>query len=158
MSIPSAAPNSAYFPASSAAMPRPHFQLEGGASAVRSDDESSFIDRLLDSEPHHLPRPDYIRSIHLTSRQDSINSILKVKTHTHSYIHTTFYSCRICWKSDVTAMITLDTCTFRIQTGHRLPLHQLSRPIPRRSYASGNWDPFMYLFHIDCCCRTESIC
>ncbi|EYU37563.1 hypothetical protein ABFS82_02G045500 [Erythranthe guttata] len=51
-----------------------------------SDESSLFIARLLDSEPHHMPRPDYIRlcrnrSAHLTSRQDSINSILKVHAH-----------------------------------------------------------------------------
>ncbi|PIN18366.1 G1/S-specific cyclin D [Handroanthus impetiginosus] len=49
-------------------------------------DEFSFIARLLDSELHHMPQPDYLRvclnrSIHLTSRQDSINSILKVHAH-----------------------------------------------------------------------------
>ncbi|KAI3445878.1 hypothetical protein Pfo_002543 [Paulownia fortunei] len=55
-------------------------------SAPIPSDESSFIAQLLDSEPHHMPHPDYIhlcqnRSIHLTSRQDSINSILKAHGH-----------------------------------------------------------------------------
>ncbi|KAG8368493.1 hypothetical protein BUALT_Bualt15G0051400 [Buddleja alternifolia] len=55
-------------------------------SAPIPSDESSFIDRLLDSELHHMPQPDYLslcrnRSVHLTSRQDSINSILEVHAH-----------------------------------------------------------------------------
>ncbi|KAH6773141.1 hypothetical protein C2S52_003999 [Perilla frutescens var. hirtella] len=56
------------------------------AAASLPPDDSTFIARILDSEPHHMPHPDYIRlcqnrSIHLTSRQDSINSILKVHAH-----------------------------------------------------------------------------
>ncbi|XP_011088164.1 cyclin-D1-1-like isoform X1 [Sesamum indicum] len=51
-----------------------------------TSDESSFIARLLESEPHHMPHPDYLRfcenrSSHFTARQDSINSILKVHSH-----------------------------------------------------------------------------
>ncbi|KAL0384306.1 UNVERIFIED_CONTAM: Cyclin-D1-1 [Sesamum radiatum] len=51
-------------------------------SAPLPSDESSFIARLLESEPHHMPHPDYLRfcqnrSSHFTARQDSINSILK---------------------------------------------------------------------------------
>ncbi|XP_073121649.1 cyclin-D1-1-like [Henckelia pumila] len=43
-------------------------------------DDSPLIARLLDSERHHMPRQDYLRlrPIHLTSRQNSINYILKV--------------------------------------------------------------------------------
>ncbi|KAL3843841.1 hypothetical protein ACJIZ3_001244 [Penstemon smallii] len=49
-------------------------------------DESSFIARLLDSESHHMPHPDYLllcqdSPIQLASRQDSINYILKVHAH-----------------------------------------------------------------------------
>ncbi|XP_057788120.1 cyclin-D4-1-like isoform X2 [Salvia miltiorrhiza] len=67
---------------SSAAMS--HHESPDGA--VRSDESTALIARMLDSEPHHMPHPDYIhlchnRSIHLTSRQDSINSILKVHAH-----------------------------------------------------------------------------
>ncbi|KAG6409003.1 hypothetical protein SASPL_132032 [Salvia splendens] len=55
------------------------------AGSIRSD-ESALVARLLDSEPRHMPDPDYIRfchnrPIHLASRQDSINSILKVHSH-----------------------------------------------------------------------------
>ncbi|KAL6517505.1 hypothetical protein OROMI_033206 [Orobanche minor] len=49
-------------------------------------DEYSFVTRLLDSEPCHIPRPEYIRLCRnraslLTSRQDSVNSILQVHAH-----------------------------------------------------------------------------
>ncbi|KAL6545886.1 hypothetical protein OROGR_009760 [Orobanche gracilis] len=49
-------------------------------------DECSFVTRLLDSEPRHTPRPEYIhlcrnRASLLTSRQDSVNSILQVHAH-----------------------------------------------------------------------------
>ncbi|KAL0356915.1 UNVERIFIED_CONTAM: Cyclin-D1-1 [Sesamum calycinum] len=58
----------------------------GYCSAPLPSDESSFIARLLESEPHHMPHPDYLRfcqnrSSHFTARQDSINSILKVHSH-----------------------------------------------------------------------------
>ncbi|CAA0814240.1 Cyclin-D1-1 [Striga hermonthica] len=49
-------------------------------------DESSFVDRILDSDLRHVPRPDYVRlcrsrSRLRTLRQDSINSILQVRAH-----------------------------------------------------------------------------
>ncbi|KAF7127253.1 hypothetical protein RHSIM_Rhsim11G0151800 [Rhododendron simsii] len=37
------------------------------------------VNRLIESEHRHMPRPDFLRSIDLTSRQDSINWILKKK-------------------------------------------------------------------------------
>lgn len=48
-----------------------------------SDDNAFDISRVFESEPHHMPRPDYLsrcrdRSIDVTARQDSINWILKV--------------------------------------------------------------------------------
>ncbi|GFP88643.1 cyclin-d4-1 [Phtheirospermum japonicum] len=67
-----------------------HLDDELDVDAVRSidfsaplpSDESSYVARLLDSEPRHVPRPDYIhrcrsRARLLTSRQDSINYILQ---------------------------------------------------------------------------------
>ncbi|XP_050261812.1 cyclin-D1-1-like [Quercus robur] len=53
-----------------------------------SDDDGFDISRVFESEPHHMPRPDYLsrcrdRSIDVTARQDSINWILKV----HAYYH-----------------------------------------------------------------------
>ncbi|GER42132.1 cyclin d protein [Striga asiatica] len=49
-------------------------------------DESFFVDRILDSELRHVPRPDYVRlcrsrSRLRTLRQDSINSILQARAH-----------------------------------------------------------------------------
>uniref|UniRef100_A0A5B6ZGR0 Putative cyclin-D4-1-like isoform X1 n=1 Tax=Davidia involucrata TaxID=16924 RepID=A0A5B6ZGR0_DAVIN len=48
--------------------------------------DETTISRLIDSEPHHMPHPDYLRccrdrSIDLTVRQDSIKWILKVQAH-----------------------------------------------------------------------------
>ncbi|OMO73849.1 hypothetical protein CCACVL1_17103 [Corchorus capsularis] len=45
--------------------------------------DENTISKLIDSEPHHMPSPDYLRrfqdrSIDVTARQDSINWILKV--------------------------------------------------------------------------------
>ncbi|CAA0807473.1 Cyclin-D1-1 [Striga hermonthica] len=54
--------------------------------AAGSADDSLLVDRLLDSEPRHAPRPDYVRLCRSrsglrTSRQDAINSILQVHSH-----------------------------------------------------------------------------
>ncbi|BFG42085.1 hypothetical protein CerSpe_283590 [Prunus speciosa] len=51
-----------------------------------TDDTAAILIRLIDSEPNHMPSPNYIsrlrdRSIDVTARQDSINWILKVHAH-----------------------------------------------------------------------------
>ncbi|XP_058190400.1 cyclin-D4-1-like isoform X2 [Rhododendron vialii] len=43
--------------------------------------DEAAVNHLIDSERHHMPRPDFLRSIDLTSRQDSVNWILKVHSH-----------------------------------------------------------------------------
>ncbi|XAR72973.1 hypothetical protein NMG60_11019797 [Bertholletia excelsa] len=53
---------------------------------VSSPPEETAIDCLIESELHHMPRPDFVRrcrdrSVDLTARQDSINWILKVHEH-----------------------------------------------------------------------------
>ncbi|KAL2477383.1 Cyclin-D4-1 [Forsythia ovata] len=53
---------------------------------LSSFSDESFISRLLDSESHYMPLPDYLRlcadgATDLTSRQDSINWIFKVHAH-----------------------------------------------------------------------------
>ncbi|CAK9144971.1 unnamed protein product [Ilex paraguariensis] len=62
-----------------------------------SQPEDSVINQLIDSEPHHMPHPDYLRlcqdhSVDLTARQDSINWILKVHAHYHFRPVTAFLS------------------------------------------------------------------
>ncbi|PQM39345.1 cyclin-D2-1 isoform X1 [Prunus yedoensis var. nudiflora] len=51
-----------------------------------TDDTAAILTRLIDSEPNHMPSPNYISclrdlSIDVTARQDSINWILKVHAH-----------------------------------------------------------------------------
>ncbi|XP_047977781.1 cyclin-D1-1-like isoform X2 [Salvia hispanica] len=67
-------------------LPRRRSSAEMSPAGSLRSDQSALIARLLDSEPRHMPHPDYIRfchnrPIHLASRQDSINSILKVHSH-----------------------------------------------------------------------------
>ncbi|KAF8013920.1 hypothetical protein BT93_I1702 [Corymbia citriodora subsp. variegata] len=63
-----------------------------------SDDADADADAvLIDSETHHMPRPDYLRrcrdrSIDVTARQDSINWILRVHAHYHFRPITAFLS------------------------------------------------------------------
>ncbi|KAA8545764.1 hypothetical protein F0562_020785 [Nyssa sinensis] len=56
------------------------------SSALSPPCDESIINRLIDSEPRHMPHPDYLRrcrdrSIDLTARQDSITWILKVQAY-----------------------------------------------------------------------------
>ncbi|KAA8536285.1 hypothetical protein F0562_028763 [Nyssa sinensis] len=56
------------------------------SSALFPPSNETTISRLIDSEAHHMPQPDYLRyfrdrSIDLTARQDSIKWILKVQAH-----------------------------------------------------------------------------
>ncbi|GER36921.1 cyclin d protein [Striga asiatica] len=63
----------------------PHLAA-GSTDPPPPPDESLLVDRLLDSESRHAPRPDYVRLCRSrsglrTSRQDAINSILQVHSH-----------------------------------------------------------------------------
>ncbi|GFY89508.1 similar to CYCLIN D3;2 [Actinidia rufa] len=49
--------------------------------SLSSPPAEAAIDRYFDSEPLHMPHSQYLRSIDLTARQDSISWILKVHSH-----------------------------------------------------------------------------
>ncbi|XP_051146440.1 cyclin-D4-1-like [Andrographis paniculata] len=64
---------------------RTHFPLPPPRRCSLSD-EAAFVARMLDLEAQYMPHPDYLglcdnRGVQMTSRQDSINSILKVHAH-----------------------------------------------------------------------------
>lgn len=65
--------------------------------STSSSSDQTTISGFFDSEPDHMPDPDYIRrcrdrSIDLTARQDSINWILKVQAYYHFTPVTAFLS------------------------------------------------------------------
>lgn len=65
---------------STSAMPHSPVNSAADSSAAppSSPPDEATVNRLIDSEHRYTPRPDLLRSIDLTSRQDSVNWILKV--------------------------------------------------------------------------------
>ena len=49
--------------------------------SLSSPPDEAAIDRFLDAEPLHVPHSNYLRSIDLTARQDSITWILQVSVY-----------------------------------------------------------------------------
>ncbi|KAL6209961.1 hypothetical protein ACLB2K_020899 [Fragaria x ananassa] len=67
------------------------------SSSSSSSSSTIFLRRLIDSESHHLPSPNYLslcrdRTVDVTARQDSINWILRVHAHYHFAPLTAFLS------------------------------------------------------------------
>ncbi|KAI6701489.1 hypothetical protein NL676_015813 [Syzygium grande] len=81
--IPAQSPD----PASSSSSPPPPPPPSSDPFPLPSDDDAdTVVLGLIGSETHHMPRPDYLRrcrdrSIDVTTRQDSINWILRVHAH-----------------------------------------------------------------------------
>jgi cyclin D1/2/4 len=73
--------------------------------------DESTVSMLIDSEPQHVPHPDYLRrcrdrSIDITARQDSINWILKVRTLSPTYQNTYMYTYRYWFSGLVFVRVT----------------------------------------------------
>jgi cyclin D1/2/4 len=66
-------------------------QPPSSLSAHSPPSDESTVSMFIDSEPHHMPHPDYLRrcrdrSIDIIARRDSINWILKVRViQVHAY-------------------------------------------------------------------------
>lgn len=84
------------------------------SSSSSSDDDDGFdISRVFESEPHHMPHPDYLsrcrdRSIDVTARQDSINWILKVWH--YLFIYLLLSARNVCVRRDEEASIYDFSC------------------------------------------------
>ncbi|KAE9447081.1 hypothetical protein C3L33_21018, partial [Rhododendron williamsianum] len=65
---------------------------DSSAAPPSSPPDEATVNRLIDSEHRYTPRPDFLLSIDLTSRQDSVNWILKVHSHYQFGLVTAFLS------------------------------------------------------------------